>query len=139
MSQADIQMLRAVYDAVGRKDWDVARSNSLPDFALKLPEGDPLSATHHGGDEVRKYFEDLLEPFEEVVAEPEKFFERGDQIAVIAVMRLRPRGSSAVVEIRGGHVWTIRDGKLARCEVLRKPEQALAAVGLSEQDAHADS
>jgi hypothetical protein len=137
MSQANIQMLRAVYDAVGRKDWDVARSNSLPDFELKLPEGDPLSATYHGG-EARKWFEDLLDPFEEVVAEPEKFFERGDQIAVIAHMRLRPRGSSAVVEIRGGHVWTIRDGKLARCEILRKPEHAREAVGLPEQDAHAD-
>jgi ketosteroid isomerase-like protein len=137
MSQADIQMLRAVYDAFGRQDWAVVRSNSLPDFELKLPEA--LSATYHVGVEARNYFEELFEPFEEVVAEPEKFFERDDQIAVFAVTRLRPRGGSAVVEIRGGQVWTIRDGKLARCEVFRKPEQALEAVGLSAQDAHADS
>jgi len=76
------------------------------------------------------YFEDLFEPFEEVVSEPQEFFERDDQIAVVVLVRLRPRGSSAVVENRIGHVWTIRDGKVARFEIFPEREKALEAIGL---------
>jgi ketosteroid isomerase-like protein len=36
-------------------------------------------------------------------------------------------------------VWTIRDGKLARMEMYADPGSGLKAVGMSEQDALADS
>ena len=129
-------MLRALYEAASRRDWDAAFSNALPDFELRLPEGDILSASYRAVEGIRRYYGDLLEPFEEAVAEPAKSLERGDQIVVYSVGRIRPRGSSTVVEIRNGHLWTIRGGKLARCELFPKPEQALEAAGLSEQDAH---
>jgi ketosteroid isomerase-like protein len=77
--------------------------------------------------------------FDEVVVEPEQFFERGDHIVVFVLMRFRPRGSNAAPEIRIAHLWTMRDGKAARCELFPQREKALEAVGLSEQDAHADS
>jgi len=65
-----------------------------------------------------------------VVAEPQEFFERGDQIAVFVLVRSRPRGSSAVVENRIGHVWTMRDGKVARFQIFPEQEKALEAIGL---------
>jgi hypothetical protein len=36
-------------------------------------------------------------------------------------------------------IWTFRDGKPARGQVYLDQRDALEAVGLSEQDAHADS
>jgi hypothetical protein len=41
------------------------------------------------------------------------------------------------MEITGGQLWTIQDGKLAGCELFRNREQALEAAGLSE-DARID-
>ena len=87
--------------------------------------------TYRGVDDIRRFFEDLFAPFEEVVAEPEEFLERGDQIVVLVVVRSRPRGSSAFIENRIGHLWTMRDGQVVRFQIFPEREKALEAAGLS--------
>jgi hypothetical protein len=42
-------------------------------------------------------------------------------------------------DARIAHVWTFRDEKAVRMHVFDERAEALEAVGLSEQDAHADS
>ena len=42
-------------------------------------------------------------------------------------------------ERREFHVWTLRDGAVVRFQWFYQRDEALEAVGLSEQDAHADS
>ena len=103
-----------------------------PDFELQTAARVVNPGIYRGTEEVRRFFEDLFAPFEEVVVEPEEFFERGDQIAVFVLTRLRPTGTSAVVENRIGHLWTMRDGKAARLQVFPRREDALEAAGLSE-------
>ena len=139
MSQADIETLRGVYEAISRGDWDAAFRDAHPGFEYKLPDRDPRVGTYRGREEARRVLEDQLGAFEEVVVEPEEFFLRGDQIVVFLRVRSRPRGSSATIEIRIAHLWTMRDGKAARFELFPVREEALEAVGLPEQDAHADS
>jgi ketosteroid isomerase-like protein len=46
-------------------------------------------------------------------------------------MQLRPTDSGATIEMRIVHLWTMRDGEPARCEVFLRREQALEAAGLS--------
>jgi uncharacterized protein len=130
MSRADIETLRAGYEAFSRGDWDSAFRGAHPDLELKTADRVTNPGTYHGSDEVRAFFEDLFAPFEEVVAEPQEFFERDNQIAVFVLVRSRPRGSSAVVENRIGHVWTMRDGKVARFQIFPEREKALEAIGL---------
>jgi uncharacterized protein len=132
MSQADIETIRAGYDAVNRGDWDSAFRAAHPDFEWKTADQVPLAGTYRGPEEVRQFFEDQRKAFDEVLFEPEQFFERGDRIVVFVQGRLRPRGSSAMVEMRIAHLWTMRDGKAARCEAFPAREEALEAVGLSE-------
>ena len=74
-----------------------------------------------------------------MVPELEEVFERDDRILLFVLMRFRPKGSSAVLEIRIGHLWTMRDGKGARCEVFPMRTEALEAIGMSEQNAHVDA
>jgi len=130
MSQADVETLRVVYEAVSRGDWDATTRFAHPELELQTADRVVNPGTYRGADEVRRFFEDLFEPFEEVVTEPEEFFEHGDQIAVFVVTRLRPTGSSAVVETRVGHLWTMREGKASRLQVFPKREDALDAAGL---------
>jgi ketosteroid isomerase-like protein len=130
MSQADIETLRTEYEAMNR---GVFFHTVQTDFELKTPDvGPEAGTTHRGPDEARRAFEDFFEPYEEVAIEPQEFFERGDRIVVFFVLRSRPRGSSAVVEIRPAHLWTMRDGKPVRLEIIPVREEALEAVGLSE-------
>jgi ketosteroid isomerase-like protein len=132
MSQAEIETLRVGYEAVSRGDWDAASRFAHPEFELRTADRVPNPGTYRGPEEVRRFFEDLFEPFEEVVVEPEEFFERADQIVVFVLTRFRPTGSSAVVENRIGHLWTMREGKATRLQVFPRREDALEAAGLSE-------
>jgi ketosteroid isomerase-like protein len=129
MSEAGIETLRAAYEAMNRGDFF---RGVQPDFELKTPERGPQAGTtHRGPDEARRAFEDFFEPYEEVTIEPQEFLERGDRIVVFFLLRSRPRGSSAVVEIRAAHLWTMRDDKVARLEIFPERAKALEAAGLS--------
>jgi ketosteroid isomerase-like protein len=139
MSQADVQTLRAVYEAVSRGDWDAALRDASANFELKPPDTNPIAGTYRGPDEVRRFFDELWAAFAEVALEPEKFVDLDDRILVFLLMRLRPTDSDAMLEMRIIHLWTVRDGEIIRCEVFREREEALEAAGRSEQDAHADS
>jgi ketosteroid isomerase-like protein len=132
MSQADIETLRIGYEAVSRGDWDAPTRFAHPEFELRTADRAPNPGTYRGPEEVRRFFEDLFEPFEKVVVEPEEFFERADQIVVFVLTRFRPTGSSAVIENRIGHLWTMREGKAVRLEIFPRREDALEAAGLSE-------
>jgi uncharacterized protein len=139
MSQADIETLRLGYEAFSRGDWEAAFRGAHPDLELKTADRVTNPGTYRGQEEVKRFFEDQLEPFEEVTAEPQEFFDHGDRIVVFVRMRFRPRGSSAQVENRIGHVWTMRDGKVVRFEVFPEREKALEAVGLSNLNAQRDT
>jgi ketosteroid isomerase-like protein len=128
VSKADIERLRLAYAAIGRRDWAGFFRDVQPDFELKAPDRSPSPGTFRGREEASRAFEDFFEPFEEVVVEPQEFFEHGDQIVVFFLQRARPKGSSAVVEIRAGHLWTMRDGKAAGCEIFPEREKALEAA-----------
>jgi ketosteroid isomerase-like protein len=132
MSQADLDTLRYAYEAINCGDWDRAFRVAHPDFELKAPDRMMRAGTYRGSVAARQFFEDLLEAFEEVVVQPEKFFESGERIVVFVSLRSRPSGSSAVMEIQIGHIWTMRDGKAVQLEIFPEREEALEAVGLSE-------
>jgi ketosteroid isomerase-like protein len=131
MSQADLETLRTGYEAFNRGDWNAAARFAHPEFELQTADRVPNPGTYRGAEEARRFFEDLFEPFEEMVVEPEEFFERGDQIVVFVLARFRPTGSSAMVENRIGHLWTMREGKASRLQVFPRREDALEAAGLS--------
>jgi ketosteroid isomerase-like protein len=128
MSRADIETLRAGYEAASRGEWDRAFRDAHPDFELQTPDRDPNPGTYHGPDEARRFMKDLVEPFEEVSFYPEEFLENGDRIAVILRLRYRPSGSAAEMETRIGHLWTMRDGKVTRLQIFPEREKALEAA-----------
>jgi uncharacterized protein len=138
MSRADIENLRAVYEAVSRGDWDAAFRDARPDFELRTPDQNPIAGTYRGREEIRDFFAEMWAAFEEVDIQPERFLESNGRIVVFLLMQLRPTDSEAKVEMRLVHLWTIRDGKPARCEVFLQREEALEAAGLSEQNYHSD-
>ena len=132
MSQDNVETLRATYEAANRGDWDGFFAGVHPDFELKAPDRMMRAETYRGSVAVRQFFEDLLEPFEDLVVQPEKFVESGNWIVVFLLLRSRPTGSSAMMEIRIGHLWTMRNGKAEQLEIFPEREKALEAAGLSE-------
>jgi ketosteroid isomerase-like protein len=130
MSQADVVTLRAEYEAISRRDWDAVFREAHPDFELTTPDRSAVPEIRRGREESRRAFEDFFEPFEEVLAEPQEFSNAATESWCSFLPRSRPKGSSAVVEIQAGHLWTMRDRKAARCEIFPEREKALEAAGL---------
>src|SRR2546426_9181074 len=109
MSEENVEIVRAIFEAFNRGDWDAVFRDLHPDFELTTPARGLDAGTFRGREEGQGYWEDFFTPYEAVTVEPEEFFERGDQLVVFVTGRLRPKGSSAEVEVQTGHLWTFRD------------------------------
>ena len=63
----------------------------------------------------------------------------GERLVVVFVIRSDAKGSGVAGEETLAQVVTVREGKIVQVRDYLSPEEALEAVGLSEQDAQADS
>jgi ketosteroid isomerase-like protein len=132
MSQENVEIVRRLFDAINRDDWDAAFRDAHPDFEVTFKEG-PRAGTHRGREALQEVAADLRAGFEAWIIEPLEFFESGDQVVAIVNNRLRPKGgTSGEFGYRNGHVFTFRDGMVRSMVGYPTPEEALEAAGLSE-------
>ena len=122
MSQENVEIVRSIYEAFNRGDWDAAFRYTHPDFELTTPPG-INAGTFRGCEECQGFWQDAITAFEAVTAEPEEIFESGEQVVAFVKTRARPKGSSAEIEIRTGHLWTFRDGKVLSLDCSRSPRR----------------
>jgi ketosteroid isomerase-like protein len=130
-AESDHPALRAEYAAMSRKDWGGVLKTAHCDFELKTPGGGMDPETIRGVEEARRALEEFFSPFEEISVEPEEFFEGDGQIVVFFVQRARPAGSTAFLERRAAHLWTMLEGKAAKLEIFPRRQEALEAAGVS--------
>ena len=128
MSQENVEIVRRAYESLARRDWDGLWAAAHPDFQLHTQ----LQGSYRGPDEAQRFAEDRFAVFESWEAEPDEFLESGDQVVVFVTQRAQPQGTSAVIEIKTGDLWTLRDGKVLMLETFPQREKALEAAGLSE-------
>jgi ketosteroid isomerase-like protein len=101
------------------------------DFELSppavYPEGEQLFKGREG---LERWIASTAEVWDEWRFEPERFVEADDQ--VLALVRLMARGSASGVRLDRdtAHVWTVRDGRVTRCDVYLDRSEALEALGL---------
>ena len=132
MSQENVEIVRRVYDALNHSDWDAAFEAAEPDVELVPPDRSPASAPVRGVEEVRAWAVDQQETVGDLSIEVEELIEADAFILALIQLRIRPHGADADFKLRIAHLWTLRDGKLVRCEVFPEREKALEAAGLSE-------
>jgi ketosteroid isomerase-like protein len=84
------------------------------------------------------WWADWAETWDSYVYRISEYRDLGDWVLTLTDVRARGRGGIPV-EMRTFELWQPRDGKIARYRAFLTEQEALEAVGLSEQDAHADS
>jgi ketosteroid isomerase-like protein len=131
MSQENVGIVRRVYDAANRNDWNAAFRDAHPDFELTAQRG-PNAGTHRGREKVIAILLDQRAAFDAWIMEPLELLESWDQVVAIVKSRLRPKDSSGELEIRNRHIRTIRDERGLSMVGFPSPEEALEAAGLSE-------
>ena len=138
MSQENVEIVKAWYDAWNREDWDAMVIDLAPGFELDFSRSVGPWRGVFGLDQIRRTTEEFRETWESDWLEPHEFIEAGDLVVVPSTQHVKGRGGIEVAA-RGVYVWTIRNGALERMVMYQNKEDALDDLGLSEQDAHADS
>jgi ketosteroid isomerase-like protein len=140
MSQENVEIVRRASDPFNRRD--------LPAFLAALDpdvEWMPIMATlegrvYRGHEEVLRWLEALDADWEFFEIYPDEFQDLGDRVLAFGHWRARGRASGVTLESQpAAWLHEVKDGKIARMRTFTDRAEALEAVGLSEQDAHADS
>jgi ketosteroid isomerase-like protein len=137
MSQENVEIVRAAIDSGNRGDWDAALKDVAPSF--EWDNSRAIGADNRGvftAGDARRFLEDNL--WESAWIEIDELIPVGDQVVVPHTLHVRGR-DGIEVQARITWVFTIRDGKIERNCLYQDKREALEAVGLSEQDARADS
>ena len=134
MAQENVERIRDAVVAYNRGDLDTLLAYCADDIDYRAVEGalddrGPM----HGKDAVRAYFQDWLDTFDDLKAEPLELIDAADE-QVVTVLRFGGRAKLSGVEadLTFAVVYTLRDGKVARGREYWTKEQALEAARLSE-------
>jgi ketosteroid isomerase-like protein len=138
MSRENVEIVRAAADAYNRGDREAALKDAGPNFKWD----NSRSISDQGGvytlDEVRRFWGEFEATWDSFRIEIDEFIDVEEHVVTPFTGHVSGRGGIEIVA-RGAWVWTIRDGAIARVCLYQERRQALEAVGLSEQDGHADS
>ena len=137
MSQENVELLRSLQDDWNRGDTTVDPERIHPDLEY-LPRRAATEGAYRGLAGLESFIADTLEVFEKFELHTE-FADLGERVLSWGHIHVRARGSGIETDIEIGGVYEFRDGKVVRWEDFGSKDKALEALGLSEQDAHADS
>ena len=134
MSEENVEVVRASYEAFARGGLDRYMEHLTDDVVFRAVEGAPDEpAPIHGKDAVRAYVQDWLDTFDQFTSELVEVIDAGEDM-VIAVSRDSGRAKLSGIEMQqtGAALYTLRDGKIARSREYLTRDEALEAAGLRE-------
>jgi ketosteroid isomerase-like protein len=138
--QENVEIIRKVYEQAGNDpdaNVDLLAAEAVMDWTASRA---PYSGIYRGQDEILAFWRIFAEAWEEWSVELKEVIEIDPEtILCVTLVRARGKGSQIPIEARGAGVWSLRDGKVTRATLYQSKAEALNAVGLSEQDAHASS
>jgi ketosteroid isomerase-like protein len=133
MSQENLDVVGAVFDAWNRRDFDAAVRDTHEDVELHFIGGfaDVMGTEWRGRQSLRRFWRDWLDTIGGCLS-VESMLDADDRVVVIGTMEAVGETSGAPSTIRFGQVWTFRGGRVARIDGYYDPRAALEVVGLRE-------
>ena len=138
MSQENVEIVRRWWASLeaGELPFDLTDENVRIDN-IDQPV---VKGAFHGHDGLRRWWQDFAEAFEDI------HFEVLDYTALDAKRVLTEnrsqghfRETGLPIDLRWASIFSVRNGKVVHAAGYLSARKALEAVGLSEQDAHAES
>jgi|SRR5215211_405503 len=102
------------------------------DAEYQAAREDPDSATHRGIEAIRQQFARWHDSYPDLRVEPQEARSNGDKVFLWVRFSGHGAGSGVPIDMELAHVYTLRDGKAARCVEYFDRAEALAAAGLRE-------
>jgi uncharacterized protein len=127
MSQANVEVIRTLFEAYSRGDHDAALECLAPDVHYETGQEIPADSR----DAVRTMWERWESAWDEIETVPEEFIDAGDRVVVTVRYLGKGRGSGIAYKDLLFDVYTLREGRCVHKQEFRSKEEALAAAGLS--------
>lgn len=113
MSQANVDLVHAIYDAFARQD--IPTIFALFDPAIEITQSRevPWGGEYKGHNGAMEFFAKLTGAIQSKV-EHERFIDAGDTVVQIGRTRGKVHANGAAFDVSEAHVWKIKDGKVIR-------------------------
>src|SRR5918995_6055461 len=132
MSQENVEIVRRAYEALARRDMEVAevmmRKHLTPDFEF---ESALTGQVHKGAQGMRDLAADLWDTLDYVPA-VEEIIDSGEHVVVVLRISGRGAGSGVPVSQRVTMLWTFKDDRIVRGKSFTSRAEALEAAGLEK-------
>jgi len=131
--QANVALVLSVYDAFSRGDVAAVLDHldPLAELNFEGPSTIPWAGNRHGRGDWAKFFQALGENLDEIRVTMEPFAVQGDNVVTAGRYQARVRLTGKRIDSPLVHLWTVRNGKVVRCQELTDTatEAAACAVG----------
>jgi ketosteroid isomerase-like protein len=136
MSQENVEVVRALFEAVAARDSEAVLAKYDPAVELdfsRSPFGNVLNKRVYRGHEgLRSFIRERYESWEEVGDQCEELIEAADKVVSVVTSRGRGRESGVAVEQTHYGLWSIDAGKVTSARWFGTLDEALEAAGLRE-------
>jgi ketosteroid isomerase-like protein len=140
MSQENVELTYRTFDALNRHEFDAFLA-LMDDEVEIVPRMSAIEGEsgYRGHDGVRRWWDGLLDVFPDYNAEIVDVRDRGELTFATIHVRGHGAGSAAPTDQAAWIVIRWRGGKSVWWRTFDDRDEALETVGMSAQDAHADS
>lgn len=131
MSDVNISLVQSIYTAFGRGDIATIVGTMAPDVVWTThgrPTDHPAMGTATGPAGVQKFFGIVADMQTPTVFSPREFHASGDKVFVLGHYAWTMRKSGKTVASEWVHVFTIKDGKVARFDEFTDTAQFAEAL-----------
>ena len=111
MSQENVEIVRAVIDALNRKDQETALEHLDTDFELDWSRAVGPGRGVFRLDQMRAFWDEIFGMWEAVRFGVDEIVEAGEQVATMSTDYYRGR-DGIELKVRPSMVWTIRNGRI---------------------------
>src|SRR5262245_53861096 len=132
MSEGNVEVVRGIFDAWNRGDFEAAWGLCDPQLAIDRSRSRVDSRIYRGTEEVEQFWSDWRNTWASARWEIDEYIQAGDEVVVLGRFYGRGAESGAAVEANVTQVMTVRNGKLIRGVLFQSRSEALQAAGLTE-------
>jgi ketosteroid isomerase-like protein len=132
MSQANVEMVRAGFDAFIRGDMPAMLDGFSEDVVVSGRPDQPDMREYHGHEGLMEWLTDWLDVWEDYSIAIERVRDAGDAVIVVTRERGQGAGSGVPIDDEVTFVFTVEQAKVVRWQMFHTEPEALAALGLEE-------
>lgn len=127
--QENTQTITGLYAAFGRGDMPAVLEALADDveWVIPGPSDVPMACTRRGKQAVQAWFGTVADTLEFHVFEPREPIAQGDKVVALIYAETTARRTGRKIAGPEAHVWTCRDGKIARHQAFQDTRAIAAA------------